>query len=128
MARSAETAATPTDGAGPMAANSSQLGCVLWNTESSYAEVSPSFARRLPLINNVNDIIAGLQQSLIEPGYTRQYQNDAGRSFKGVQGGSFTLRMWLTGHGSATTGAITASELGLLLGYVIGNNDVTNDR
>ena len=110
-----------------MTANSSQLGCVLWNTEASYAEVSTSFARRLPLINNVNDIIAGLSQSLIEPGYTRQYQNDGGRSFKGVQGGSFTLRMWLTGHGSATTGAITASELGLLLGYVIGNNDVTND-
>ena len=110
-----------------MTANSAQLGCLLYADEASYSEISTDFDQRLPLINNVNEIIGGLEQSLVNPAHVKQYQNERSRGFKSVMGGSFTIRMWLTGHGSATTGAISATELGTFLGRVVGNSDASQD-
>jgi hypothetical protein len=108
-----------------MTANPARLGVIHYADEASFAEVSTTFDQRLPHVGNVNDIITGLEQSLIDPGHVRQYMNERSRGFKSVQGGQFTIRLYLTGHGSATTGVISATELATFLGRVVGNSDAT---
>lgn len=111
-----------------MTANASRLGCVLYADEAGgYAEISTTFDQRLPYVGDVNDIIAGLEQSLIDPGHVRQYINERSRGFKSVQGGQFSIRLYLTGHGSTTAGAISATELATFLGRVVGNSDASQD-
>ena len=106
-----------------MTANASRLGVLLYADESAYAEDSTTFDQRLPFLGDINDLIQGLRQTLGVPGHVRQRINERSRGFKGVQSGSFTIRMPLTGHGSATTGAISATELATFLGRVVGNSD-----
>lgn len=110
-----------------MTANSSHTGSLLWDTESSYGELSTTFSRRLPVAMELNDIMSGLSQDRMDPGWTQSYNNDGAHSVKLLQGGSFTLRGPLTGFGSTSAGALAATEQSLYLGYVVGNSDVTQD-
>lgn len=100
-------------------ANISRLGAVLFNTESSFAEDSATFGTRLLPVNAID--VSGLNLGREEISILQQ------RGHEGISGvnttfeASFTIELLLTGHGGATTGALTATDLATLLGHAIGN-------
>ncbi len=104
--------------------NSSVLGAVVCADESSWGE-SGSFDERLPIISPVD--VSGLEQSMVNVDTVSQYMADGGLEMRGVQGGSFTIEMYLCGHGSATSGAISATNTETFLSRVIGALNVSND-
>lgn len=98
----------------------STLQAIEWSPESSWAESSSSFSYRL-LANGAVDL-SGLTHPRTPIGRTVQYRNDYGGTFLGPQGGSFSITLPLTGHGSSTSGSITVpTDLARFLSYVIGN-------
>ncbi len=106
--------------------NASVLGAVLYADEASFGDSSvTTFDERLPVIQEVD--VSGLEWSKQDLAVAMQYQNDGVQDVRMPKGGSFTISLHLTGHGSATTGSITANQLETFLGRVIGNVDVTQD-
>ena len=105
--------------------NPSQLGAFNFADESSFGEVSTSFDERLEIIAPID--VSGLTQNMEIVDPVVQFQNDAALPMRGVQGGSFTVSLYLCGHGSATTGAISATAEENFISRCIGNLDVTND-
>lgn len=98
---------------------SSKLGAVLYNTETTFGEVATTFGTRLQTIGPVD--VSGLQQQMLMADRTVQLRNEITPGVRGVFGGSFKTRFYLTGHGSTAAGAITLNALETLLGIVIGN-------
>lgn len=103
--------------------HAAHIGALGMADESAFGELSTTFDERLPVTNEINDIIGGLSQELMDPANVRQYPSDASQDFKLCQGGNFTLRGNITGHGSATTGAISETVVPRFLGRVIGASD-----
>lgn len=100
----------------------SHLGAVLYEAESTFGEDSSlSSPTRLNILNEVDTSGLTWEKQDINP--TRQYRNEGWHHVRGPKGGSFTIRMPLSGHGSATTGSLTATNLATLLGYVVGNSE-----
>ena len=106
-------------------ANPSNLGAMRFADESSFGEVSTTFDERLEVIAPID--VSGLTQAMEMVDPQVQYQNDGALPMRGVQGGSFTVSLYLCGHGSATTGAISATAEENFISRCIGNLDVTND-
>ena len=103
--------------------NPSQLGAIRLADESSFGEVSTTFDERLSIVGAVDP--SGLTQEKVDIERTVQYQNDGHHDIRGVQGGSVSIDLMLSGHGGATTGSISATAEETFLGRVIGNLDVT---
>lgn len=99
---------------------SSTLGAVLYNTESSWGEDLTTFGTRLPVLGQVD--ISGISHPKQAPGRTVQYRNDDTGHIPMLMGGSFKMRLYLTGHGSATSGASSLSALETFLGLVFGSS------
>lgn len=97
----------------------SRLTAALFESEASHAVASSSFANRLDIADPID--LSGIRQESVEVRSTTQYAGDYNRPVRGVMGGSFRTRSPLPGHGSAITGAVSATTLETLLGYVIGN-------
>lgn len=110
-----------------LTANPSHPGVLLCADESSFGESSTTFDERVPIINPVEEITSGLDQQMIESSRTLQYLNDDAHGFRGVYDVSFPIEMWVTGHGSTTAGAISATQLATNLGRWIGNSAATAD-
>lgn len=88
--------------------------------ETTLGENVSTFATlRLPQKGPVD--LSTLIQNKIDPEIALQYRNDGTKHIIGPQGGTFVTRHYLTGHGSATTGATTISAFETFLGNVIGN-------
>lgn len=100
-----------------MSRNSS-FGTVLYSAESSWAEASGTPSIRLPVLEAVD--LSGFKQSKIEPGRVVQRLNDGTAKISGPQSGEFKVKLHLAGHGSATSGATSATSVPTLLGYVFG--------
>jgi len=100
--------------------NPSSLGAVLFSTESAWAENSSSVATRLPVLGSVD--ASGLVHSQVEAMRVSQYKQGGSSPFPGVMGGSFKLRTYLTGHGSTTAGAMSATDLRTYLALVLGGS------
>lgn len=98
---------------------SSKLGAALYNTEATFGEVATTFATRMQTVGPID--VSGLQQMMLVPDRTVQLRNEITPGVRGVYGGSFKTRFYLTGHGSTCAGAITLNALETLLGIVIGN-------
>lgn len=81
--------------------------------------VSTFATLRLPQKGAVD--LSTLVQNKIDPEIAVQYRNDGTKHIIGPQGGTFVTRHYLTGHGSATTGATTLTAFETYLGDVIGN-------
>jgi len=105
--------------------NPSNLGAMRFADEATFGEVSTTFDERLEIIAPID--AGGLTQTMEMVDPTVQFQNDAALPMRGVQGGSFTVSLYLCGHGSATTGAISATAEENFISRCIGNLDVTND-
>ena len=97
---------------------SSRLGAVSYNTEASWGEDLTTFGTRLPVLTQVD--VSGLSHEKMAPDRVVQYRNDDTLHIPMLMGGSFRTKLYLTGHGSATSGATTISALETLLGYVFG--------
>ncbi len=101
---------------------SSKLGAVLYNVEAAWGEDLATFGTRLPVLGMVD--VSGLEHAKLAPDRVVQYRNDDTLHIPGVQGGGFRIRLYLTGHGSATSGATSLSALETFLGYVFGGSVV----
>ncbi len=103
----------------------STVGALLAADESSFGESSVVFDERLPIIAPVDT--SGLTRAKIPHTGTRQYANDGtAYAIRGpFEMPSFSFRCYLTGHGTTTAGAISATVWESMLGRVIGNVDVT---
>jgi hypothetical protein len=88
--------------------------------ESSFGEDTDTVATlKLQLCAPVDT--SGLVQKKIDPQLVTQYRGDVGDWIRATYEGTFVTEMYLAGHGSVTTGAITISALETLLGNVFGN-------
>jgi len=105
--------------------NPSNLGAMRFADESSWGESSTTFDERLEIIAPID--VSGLEQALELVDPVTQYQNDGGLPMRGVQSGSFSVSLYLCGHGSATTGAISATAEENFISRCLGVLDVTND-
>jgi len=106
-------------------ANPSNLGAMRFADESSFGEVSATFDERLEVIAPID--VSGLTQELELVDPQVQYQNDGSLPMRGVQGGSFTVSLYLCGHGSATTGSLTATAEENFISRCLGDLDATSD-
>lgn len=98
----------------------SALASVLYAAESSWAETSTTFGTRLPVVGAVD--VSGLQQSKIDTMRVVQLAQGGEAQATGFQGGSFKTKFWLAGHGSTTSGAVSATALPTLLAYALGGS------
>jgi hypothetical protein len=98
---------------------SSKLGAVLYNVEAAWGEDLTTFGTRLPVLTQVD--VSGLSHEKMAPDRVVQYRNDDTMHIPMLMGGSFKTKLYLTGHGSATSGATTISALETFLGYVFGS-------
>ncbi len=105
-------------------ANPSKLGAICYEAESTWAEDVTSFATlRLPITAPVD--CTGLKHEKVSPDRTVQYRNDGTAWILGTMGGSFKTKLWLTGHGTTTSGATSITLVETLLGRVFGNAAVS---
>jgi hypothetical protein len=96
----------------------SALSAATYAAEATFGvAVTPTI--RMPLLDTVD--LSGLVHSKLAPNRAVQYLNDDTPHITGIQSGTFRMRLHLTGHGSATSGATALTSLATLLGYVLGS-------
>lgn len=106
-------------------ARAARLGAIHYETETNWGENTNTFGTRLAIRGAVDP--SGLTHAKLENNLAVVRANDGHHQVLGVKGGSFRTRHWLTGHGSATTGSISATDLAVLLGLAIGANDASSE-
>jgi hypothetical protein len=95
----------------------SALGAALYVTESTFGEdATPTI--RMPVLDTVD--LSSLSHAKLAPNRTVQRQQDGTPHITGPQGGTVRTRLYLTGHGSATSGATALTSLATLLQYAMG--------
>lgn len=101
-------------------AGPSALAAIEYAAETAFAETSTTFAtHRLPVIGEVN--VSGLTWAKEEPGRVEQYMQGGSQHVLMGQGGSFTTKIDLAGHGATTAGSPSLDALETLWKYVFGN-------
>ncbi len=105
-----------------MTANASRSQSVSFETESAWAESTDTFGTRLQTSGFID--VSSLEQAMVDYNPTVQFQNDGDFPIRGVYGGSFTIELMLTGRGSASSGAVSLSDLMTLLGHSVGASAV----
>ena len=96
------------------------LGAIEYAPETAFAESSSTFStHRLPLLGAVD--VSGLTHEKQASDRVEQYRQGGSQWVLMGQGGSFTVKMDLTGHGATTAGSPTLDALETYLGYVFGN-------
>ncbi len=99
------------------------LGAISYATEASFGEDVTTFATlRLPITTPCDP--SGLKHMKQDPKRTVQYRNDGSQWILMTMSGQFKTKLYLTGHGSSCSGAVTAGLTETLLGYVLGNSAV----
>lgn len=100
--------------------NPSTRGAIVYEAESLWAEDVTTFATfRLPVLGTVDP--SGLKHEKVTPDRVVQRRNDGSQWILATQGGTFKTKLYLTGHGTSTSGATTLTSTETLLGRVIGN-------
>lgn len=100
----------------------SNLGVALYETESAWGENVTTYANRVALLDRVD--VSGLTQEKLDPLRVVQYRGERTMPIRGVKGGSFSIRLWFSGHGSSTAGATAMTTLGNLIANAIGTGAV----
>lgn len=101
-------------------ANPDSLGSITFEAETLWAEIVTTFTTTRPAIVAPVDC-SKLVHNKSPAEYTEQYRGAGHRPFLGPQGGSFSMKLDLGGHGSTMVGSPTISALETLLGRVWGN-------
>lgn len=104
-----------------MAPSSALLNSCSYEAETSFGETTTTAATlRLPLCEPVDT--SGLKHGLIDAALTKQNGMDGVAWIPGTMEGSFKTKMWLFGHGSATSGATSIGLIETLIAnYVLGS-------
>lgn len=101
--------------------NTFRLGAIEYAAESSFAEDSSTFdAHRLPILGAVDT--SGLTWDKQPRDAVQQYLQGGDPYVLMGQGGSFTTRFDLFGHGSTMVGSPSLSAMETLWGYILGNS------
>lgn len=104
--------------------NPSSLGAICYEAESTFGENTGTAATlRLPHLGVVD--VSGLVHNKDESERLRQYLNACPGYVLGTMGGSVKTKTYLTGHGSTTAGATTASTYETWLALFWGNGAVS---
>ena len=107
-----------------MTANASVLQSLLLKVESAWGETTTSMASAKK-ITVVGGVKYQLDQPMLEPNRSTQYLQELTPGIPGPMGGSISFDVYLCGFGGTTAGATAVSDLGNLLGWVLGGNVVT---
>jgi len=109
-----------------MTAKPERLISASYETETSWAEATDTWGTRLQLIGAPT--IALTQERIVQE-VSQQYAEEGKAGVQGVRGGDLTITVALTGHGTATTGSLTTTDLYDLLSNAIGtgNSDEVGD-
>lgn len=100
--------------------NPSALGAICYEAESAWGEDVATYATfRLPVLGMVD--ASGLEHGSEDPSRVEQYRNAGSPHVKMTMGGSFKVKLDLTGHGSTMVGSPTLEEIENFLGWVFGN-------
>ena len=84
---------------------------LLWEPETSallWGEALDTTAYRIPITSPVD---VQLTHDKLDPGRVTQYMGEGTPWILGPMGGSFTFEFFVTGHGSATSGARVPSNV-----------------
>lgn len=104
-----------------MSSKPSNLQAVSYGDEASWGEASPTIDVRLQHIQAVD--VAGLTPEMIDGSFVDQYAGGGYAVFPGPRGGSFSITLDLTGHGTdPASGTLTPTALFTLLSYVFGGS------
>lgn len=106
-----------------MATRSSALGTILYASESAFGETTTTTGIRLDIVGEPS---VDLTWEKIDPGILRQKPHEATQGINGIKGGSLSFEMLLTGCGSTTAAAATASALCTLLGHAWGQTGTSH--
>ena len=104
-----------------MATNPAALNSASYAAETNFGEITTTASTlRLPLCAPVDT--SGLKHGLINPTPNKQNMMDGVAWIPGTMEGSFKTKMWLFGHGSATSGATSIGLTeALIANYVLGS-------
>jgi hypothetical protein len=104
--------------------NPSQLGAICYGAESSFGETTTTASTlRLPHLGTADT--SGLVHNKMESERLRQYLNACPGYVLGTMGGTVKTKTYLTGHGSTTSGATTATPYETWLALFWGNGVVS---
>ncbi len=96
-----------------MTSRASRLGAALYATESSWGETTTTTGTRILTVGE--PALDGLTQEKIRVAITQQRPHEGITDIRGIQGGSFSIRVPLQGHGGTAATTITATDFGTLL-------------
>lgn len=100
--------------------NPALLGSITYEAESSWGENVTTFAtHRLPILTAPD--VSGLVHNKSTAEFTEQYRGAGHPPVLMTMGGSFTVELYLAGHGSTTSGSPSLDEVENFLGWVFGN-------
>lgn len=98
----------------------SALAALEYAPETAFAEDSTTFAtHRIPVRDAIDP--SGLTWAKEPTGHVSQYMTGGSGYVLMGQGGTFSIKLDLTGHGTAPTGSPTLSAMETFLGYLWGN-------
>lgn len=88
--------------------------------ESAWGEASTTQtgAQALPMIATID--VSGMGRAFVESGRVVQYSGEVPKRILGTFTGEFTVNVQLAGHGSVTSGAMSATALESFVAWVIG--------
>ncbi len=104
--------------------NPSHVHAFLFADEASFADDAVvTYDERLPILGPV--VLTDLKQTKEPSGRAMTYVNDIERHIRMPYEAEFAVELALTGHGSATTGAISETQLARILGLVLGQSSAS---
>jgi hypothetical protein len=99
-------------------AQTNLLQALEWEPEASWAEDVSTFTKRAAILGTVE---VSLKQDAIDPERAVQQLQGGTAKILGPKSGTIKFSVWATGHGSATSGAVTVTDHETLVGYGWGN-------
>ena len=104
--------------------NTNELYAVEYEAETAWAENVSTFAtHRIAILGPIDT--TKLTQDAVDPERAVQQLQGGTQPILGPKKGSFTMRVWATGHGAATSGAVTLDPMEIFKGYFFGNPSLT---
>jgi hypothetical protein len=96
-----------------------KLTNLCYEQETLFGETTTTVATlRIPGVDRID--ASGLVHEKIDPDRFKQHLGGGSQWILGAMGGTFKVKVWLTGHGSATTGSTTAGGVETLIGNAWG--------
>jgi len=101
-----------------MTAGAAALGFLAYEAESTFGENVSTFTTGISTLAPVDT--SGLSHAKVAAGRTVQFLQGGDPHISTVMGGSFKTKHYLCGHGSATSGSMSLTDVPTLLGIILG--------